>query len=116
MFGRRDNEAAVAVLPAENGLQRAFALIEPLIAARIEPHAARRMARRVLAQDIRTICEQTLEREGIALNRLEARDLITRLIQGVLDDSTHPPTADPVPETDPAPAQPLELVPEPDPA
>src|SRR5512143_2802374 len=101
MFGRRDSEVSAAVQPAEHALQRAFALVEPLIGARIEPAAARRMARRDLSQEIRTICDEALARERIVLNRLESRDLVTRLTESMLAAAPNAPP--PTPEHAPDP-------------
>ena len=100
MFGRRDNTAAVAdAAPTENGFQRALALMEPVIAARIPPDAARR-ARHELIQEIRKACDETLSREGITLNRLEVRDLATRLAAKIA--AAEPPASapDPMPVPD----------------
>jgi len=117
MFGRRDSEAsAAAEQPAEHTLQRALALVEPLIGARIERAAARRMARRDLSQEIRAICDEALARERIVLNRLESRDLVTRLTENMLAAAANasPPTPERAPDSDPPPK--LDLVPEPGPA
>ena len=106
MFGRRDNVAAAPVAPTQNGFQRALALMEPVIAARFPPDAARR-ARHELTQEIRKVCDEALSREGIALNRLEVRELATRLTAKIA--AAQPPEATPVPVPDLVPQQaPLE--------
>ena len=91
MFGRRDTRQAAAVVAfarpetlPPTAFERALALIGPLVAERIDPAVARRMARRDLAHDIRALCDTALAREKIELNLLEARDLVTRLIEDVL--------------------------------
>ena len=94
MFGRRDNVAAAPAAPMENGFQRALALMEPVIAARFPPDAARR-ARHELTQEIRKVCDEALSREGIALNRLEVRELATRLTAKIA--AAQPPEATPLP-------------------
>jgi pilus assembly protein CpaF len=107
MFGRRDNTAATAATPTENGFQRALTLIEPMIAARIPPDAARR-ARQELTQEIRKTCDEVLNREGIALNRLEVRDLVMRLTakfaaaEPPAPDIAAEPAAAPPPESAPS--------------
>ena len=89
MFGRRDSGNAAGISPfvrpagdaTAGGFEHALALLRPLVASRIEPSAARRIARRDIARDIRALCDETLTREKIELNLLESRDLVTRLIE-----------------------------------
>jgi pilus assembly protein CpaF len=108
LFGRRDNGNAAGILPfarpaaneATGGFEHALALLRPIVAARIEPAAARQRARRDLARDIRALCDETLASEKIELNLLESRDLVTRLIEDVLAGAPRaaPPASDPAPD------------------
>jgi len=93
VFGRRDSGNAAGISPfvrpagdaTAGGFEHALALLRPLVASRIEPSAARRIARRDLARDIRALCDETLMRENIELNLLESRDLVTRLVEDLIE-------------------------------
>lgn len=67
--------------------------LKPLIDEAIGVDPARRMARRDLAADVRKLSVSILEDDGIVLNRLEQRELVTCLVNAILTDPPADPTA-----------------------
>ena len=79
--------------PDASGLERAINLCRSVIQQGLEPAVALRMPRRDLAAEIRVLALGTIAKEGIELNRLEQRELVTTLINGIIkDDSASNPT------------------------
>ena len=136
MFGRRSPRTAKkkaadsedkqpdSVEADANALDRAIEVSLPIIMQRYETVVAQRMPRRDLASEIRVLAMENLTKEGIDLNRLEQRELVTRLINTVLSDTQQnaaqedtPRTAEPAPADEAAPSEtaspPLTSVPEP---
>jgi len=100
MFARRKNVTSredVAALSgsettgdmpdSDENVEFARAIVQPAVEQRINPTVGRRMARRDLANEIKSIIAEFQDNGAIELNRLEMRDLVTRLINELLDEA-----------------------------
>lgn len=94
MFSRLKNQAAGVEEADDNGLEKAMAHARPLVEEKFDAVTAQKLPRRELASEIRVFASETLKKEGITLNRLEQRQLITALINLVLANSSEGPAAD----------------------
>ena len=116
MFTRRksnDGEDNVTPLqadtsPAEQAgsdenLKYARAIVQPAVEERMERAAAKRMPRRDLASEVKSVVAEFQDNGTIALNLLETRDLVTQLINIVLDEPS-PSSPMPPPDADAASA------------
>jgi len=65
-------------------LDKARQVLQPIVAARFDQSVAKRMARGDLAREIKEIVQQYQSRIDTPLNILEARDIVTMLLNGVL--------------------------------
>lgn len=65
-------------------MAKAIACARPFVDAKFDVATAQRLPRRDLASEIRVLASDALKQEGITLNRLEQRQLITALINHVL--------------------------------
>ena len=107
MFAKNKDQPVESTEPDEDGLARAIELSRAAVQERFEPPVAHRMPRRDLAAEIRVLALEIVARESIVLNRLEQRELVTTLINGVLSGSPAPDATEKTgaPNTgDPAPA------------
>ncbi len=82
----------------EDNLDYARAIVQPAIEQRIERAAAQRMSRRDLASEIKSVVAEFQDAGTIALNLLQTRDLVTKVINGMLDE---PSPCSPVPPPSP---------------
>ncbi len=88
----------------ENNLEFARAIVQPAIEQRIERAAAQRMSRRDLASEIKSVVAEFQDAETISLNLLQTRDLVTKVINGLLDE---PSPCSPVPPPSPDKVSPI---------
>lgn len=118
MFSKRKNQAATIEEADENGLAKAIASAIPLVQAKFDAATAQRLPRRELASEVRVLASELLTREGITLNRLEQRQLITALINHILaneGEDSQPQTDAPSEARQAQPDMPAQTaVPEPD--
>ena len=84
MFSKRKNQPAEVEEADENGLAKAIACARPFVDAKFDSATAQQLPRRDLASEIRMVALDALKQGGIALNRLEQRQLITALISHIL--------------------------------
>jgi pilus assembly protein CpaF len=70
-------------------------LLQPIIAARIDKSAAGRVPRRDIAAEIKRIVTDVQQRGRLSLNVLEARDLVTLLVNDVVGSSAGAALGDP---------------------
>jgi pilus assembly protein CpaF len=119
MFGRRKSgpeaEPVEAETPPDDDrpapaaaekphLEGALALIRPIIEARFDRATAARVPRRELAREVKEIVTDIQTRGRIKLNGVEARDLVTSLVTGLVGPGQDSDDASEVEEPEPAPA------------
>jgi len=95
--------ASQAVEPQRSNLEHAKALLQPIIAARVDASTANRVPRRDIAAEIKGIIVDVQQRGRLSLNVLEVRDLVTIFVNeqlGPLDG----PTTDSGSDADDGPA------------
>ena len=113
MFARRKNTTGpenVDTLPSpeqagnardsEENIEFARAIVQPAVEQRIEPTAGERIPRRELASEVKSIIAEFQDNGSIELNRLETRDLVTRLINELLNEPMPSAPATPSPRSD----------------
>jgi pilus assembly protein CpaF len=83
--GRRGDAAPVS------GAARLYDVCAPMVRDRLDPAAARRLPRRDIASAVRTIVDEAQARENLALMRIEIRDLVTRLVNELLEEGYEEP-------------------------
>lgn len=121
MFSKNKDNTAEAPETTENGLPCAIDAALPAVQQRFDLATAQRMPRRDLASEIRVLALETIAKEGISLNRLEQRELVTTLINAVLKGAAASDAA-PVGDTpaeaapQPMPESPVETAAQPAPA
>ena len=95
---------AGAEISAEDNLEIARAVVQPAVEERIERGTAQHMSRRDLASEIKSVVAQFQDSGTIALNLLQTRDLVTKVINGLLDE---PSPCSPVPPPSPDRVSPI---------
>jgi pilus assembly protein CpaF len=106
MFSKLKNKPATVEEAEENGLAKSIAAARPLVDAKFNAATAQQMPRRELASEIRAIASESLAKEGVVLNRLEQRQLITSLINHVLGASDGDAQSNPADPGAPSQTQP----------
>ncbi len=105
MFSRRTSEAEAvdraagparpapqAVESQRSNLEQAKALLQPIIAARVDASTANRVPRRDIAAEIKRIIVDVQQRGRLSLNVLEVRDLVTIFVNEKLGPMDGPTT------------------------
>ena len=114
MFGKRDNEGGLqarihalnakrgerpapapvtpAAKPAPGGgprgdttVEEARLLVEPALAAVLDPAAVRSKSRGEIARTVEDVLRQTIEQHRLTMSLLNQRDVITLLVNGIVD-------------------------------
>ena len=86
MFARNKTKSAEISESDGSGLERAIDLCSSVVQQRVEPAVAERTPRRDLAAEIRRLALDTVAEAGIDLNRLEQRELVTTLMNGLVGE------------------------------
>jgi pilus assembly protein CpaF len=89
----------------QSNIEGARALLNPIVAARLDPDMAKGMSRGEIARLVKDIVTEVQDKGNITLNRLETRELVTILTNGLVAKAAPRPAA---PEANAAPALGLE--------
>ena len=104
LTGLPGSAPAGAETSAEDNLEFARAIVQPAVEQRIELATAQHMSRRDLASEIKSVVGDFQDAGTIALNLLQTRDLVTRVINGVLNQ---PSPCSPAPPPSPGKVSPI---------
>jgi pilus assembly protein CpaF len=76
-----ENAAAATTI----GVEAARALLQPMVDAKLESAAAQRRPREEVAREVEEITSVALAERGLAIDPIDLRQLITALLNGILD-------------------------------
>jgi len=102
-------EPIAAAEPPKNpevSIEEARLLVEPAVAAAIDASAARGKSRSELARQVEEICRKTLEANKIGVSAVNQRDLVTTILNGVVDAARRDLVQPEPPRREAAPVEP----------
>ena len=72
------------------GIEPARVLLQPIIDSKLESIAAQRRPRAEVAREVETIADATLAERGLAIDPIDRHQLVTALMNGILDAGKRP--------------------------
>ena len=91
MFSRSEKKQIDIQAGEDTALPQAVERVREEVVSRIDPTVARRRPRGDLATEVREIASEIISRDSIDINRLELRNLVTAIVNGLLTPNDDTP-------------------------